>query len=76
VTFIEAVFTEQMPFVGTKRQRSLVEAEARRDSVSRAAVVRRALDRYFDQRFEELAEFMTNEEISEFESESRKERAE
>jgi hypothetical protein len=56
-TYIEAQYTEQMPFVGTKRQRRMVELEAKRDRASRAAVVRRALDAYFDGRDEELEEW-------------------
>ena len=52
-TYIDAKFTEQMPFVGTKQQRRMVELEAQRDRVSRATVVRRALDAYFRGRWAE-----------------------
>ncbi len=55
-SYIQAQFTEQMPFVGTPRQRRLVDLEAARDAISRATVIRRALDLYFDGRDEELEE--------------------
>lgn len=46
-TFIEATLTEQFPFVGTKSQRDRIETEARERGVSRARVIRDALDHYF-----------------------------
>jgi hypothetical protein len=46
-TFIEARLTEQFPFVGTPEQRDLIEDEARIRGVSRARVIRDALDHYF-----------------------------
>jgi hypothetical protein len=46
-TFIAATLTEQFPFVGTVLQREKIEREARERGVSRARVIRDALDHYF-----------------------------
>lgn len=45
-TFIQAKFTEQMPFVGTVAQRTFVDSTAARLECSRAAVIRMALDNF------------------------------
>jgi hypothetical protein len=44
---VEATLTEQMPFVGTKTQRALVDHEAKKNKVSVALVIRRALDEHY-----------------------------
>lgn len=44
----EAVFTEQMPFVGSPTQRACVDRAAKKRKVSRAAVIREALDNQFN----------------------------
>lgn len=46
-TFIEARYTEQFPFVGTPFMREQIETEAKRRGVSRAEVIRDAVDHYF-----------------------------
>ncbi len=53
-TYIEAQFTKQMPFVSSPEQRALVDAEAARNRMSRAAVIRKAIDAYFAGREEEV----------------------
>lgn len=44
---IEAIFTKQFPVVCTPEQRDAIEAEAQRDRVSMAVVVRRAINARF-----------------------------
>lgn len=51
-TYIEAQYTEQMPFVGTPAQRAFVDSEAKREKISRAEVIRRALNNYIASRQE------------------------
>jgi hypothetical protein len=40
-------FTEQMPFVGTKTQRLLIDNAAYADNISRADVIREAINAHF-----------------------------
>lgn len=44
---VEATLTNQMPFVGTKTQRDLVDWEAKKGKRSVASVIRDALDEHY-----------------------------
>lgn len=44
----EGAYDEQMPFVGTKRQRNFLDETHKRDGISRAEILRRALNLYIE----------------------------
>lgn len=54
-TYIQARYTAQMPFVGTPEQRAFIDEQAKADGVSRAEILRRALDNYITEQKEAAA---------------------